>query len=420
MEYPHRPERHHLLEYHSPVEKTDVVVVGGAGHVGLPFANTVAATGLKVISYDIDSAAVDQINEGRVPFYEVGLQELLAANLKSKNFIATTSVDVITSARIVVIVIGTPVDEFLSAKPHAVVNEIRKIVPYLKNGQHLMLRSTIYPGLTKKISDLLAENGLVVTLSYCPERIAEGKALEELVSLPQIVGSIDGLIAPEVEEIFQKLGVEIIKLSIEEAELAKLFSNAWRYMTFAAANSLFMIAESEGANFEKIRAALKYKYPRASDIPSAGFAAGPCLPKDTMQLQTLAGGNFLLGAASYSVNENLPNFVISRMEKEYNLSKLSVAVLGMSFKANIDDIRSSLSFKLAKLLEFRAKSVICVDPFVKGFEESKLASTIEMVDLIVIGSPHDVFREINTVKPIIDIWDMDGSGILIKKSGFIK
>src|SRR6185437_5489540 len=151
---------------------------------------------------------------------------------------------------------------------------------------------------------------------------------------------------------FSRIAPAIVHLSPEEAELAKLFANTWRYIQFAAANQLFMIANDFGLDFGKIRGALKQDYPRLAGMPGPGLAAGPCLLKDTMQLAAFNNNNFTLGHASMMINEGLPMYIVARLEQEYDLSSLTVGILGMSFKSGSDDTRSSLSYKLKRLLRF--------------------------------------------------------------------
>lgn len=399
------------------MEKTDVVVVGGAGHVGLPFANVLAAEGLSVIAYDIDHVAVNSINQGVATFEEPGLNLMLANNLANQNFSASIDPNVISGAEYVVIVFGTPVDEFLSANPVAVINQIKGLVKYFRSGQHLILRSTIYPGLSRKIQQLMIEERLDIDVIYCPERITEGNAILEIRTLPQIVGTKSGIEKNIPLGPFKSLGIEFVQVTYEEAELAKLFSNAWRYITFATANTFFATAESMDANFGNIRNAMQYKYPRAQSLPGPGFAAGPCLPKDTMQLQSLMGGNFGLGAAAYEVNENLPNFLVEKIKEKVNLSDTNIAILGLSFKGNVDDQRSSLAHKLRKILEFESKSVRFVEPFLPDYKQSELNDVVAWADLLVIGAPHDIFKELNTFKPIIDVWNLFETGQLYIPGG---
>src|SRR5207244_7606341 len=154
------------------------------------------------------------------------------------------------------------------------------------------------------------------------------------------------------------------RLEPDEAELAKHFTNTWRYIKFATANQLYMIANDFGLDYERIRSAIAHDYPRAADLPRAGFAAGPCLFKDTMQLAAFNNNNFMLGHASMMVNEGLPLYVVARIEERFDLRSSAVGILGMAFKGESDDIRSSLSYKLRRILRFKADRVICTDPYV--------------------------------------------------------
>jgi UDP-N-acetyl-D-mannosaminuronic acid dehydrogenase len=205
-----------------------------------------------------------------------------------------------------------------------------------------------------------------------------------------------------------------VYLEPEEAELAKLFTNTWRYIKFASANQLFMIANDFGLDYERIRSALAYNYPRAADLPSAGFAAGPCLFKDTMQLAAFNNNNFPLGQASVTVNEGLPLYVVARLEQRYDLSQMTVGILGMSFKAESDDIRSSLSYKLKRILRFKAQGVLTHDPFVTVDPELvDLDELLAESDLIVISTPHAAYRNVRADVPIVDIWNLFEGGVKV-------
>jgi UDP-N-acetyl-D-mannosaminuronic acid dehydrogenase len=199
-------------------------------------------------------------------------------------------------------------------------------------------------------------------VAFCPERIAEPTAMTELYSLPQLVSSRTERGKQRAAALFSRLTDEIIVLEPEEAELAKLFTNTWRYIKFAAANQFYMMANDRGLDFERIRSAVTHNYPRAADLPGAGFSAGPCLLKDTMQLAAFSDNKFALGHAAMLVNEGLPLCVVSQLEKRFDLRTMSVGILGMSFKAGSDDTRSSLSYKLRRVLRFKAKEVLATDP----------------------------------------------------------
>ena len=392
----------------------DVVVIGGCGHVGLPLAIMFASKSLKVVAFDTNTQVVATVNSGSMPFDEPGADDVLKQVIATKSFTASSDRQFVSLAEHVVVVIGTPVDEHLNPDPEAVPNVVMSLLDVLKDGQHLVLRSTIYPGVTKLVEKVIASSGKKIDVSFCPERIAEGKAIEELVALPQIISGRTGIAVERAKELFSSLTQNVIVVTPEEAELAKLFTNTWRYIKFAAANQLYTIANDFGVDFERVRHAITTDYPRASDMPGAGFAAGPCLFKDTMQLAAFNNNNFTLGHSSMMINEGLPLYLVSRIEKKYDLTKMTVGVLGMAFKAESDDIRSSLSYKLKRILRFKALEVVCADSLVR--DDNGLISEIELLqksDLIVIGAPHRRYASLEISKPVIDIWNIRGQGVLI-------
>jgi len=392
---------------------TKIVIVGGGGHVGLPLGLVLADSEFEVTAVDIEPSAVNLINSGKMPFFEDGAEELLRQVL-GKTFKATTDYQIIQEADVVIVVIGTPVDEHLNPDPNAVVSVIEKCVPYLNSGQIIILRSTVFPGVTKKVEEIMKTHGLTPDLSFCPERILEGQALKELRLLPQIVGADSEKSANRASVLFERLGVETKIVSPEEAELAKLFTNVWRYIKFAAANQFWLMSNEAGLDFTRIRDAIAFDYPRASDLPNAGFTAGPCLFKDTMQLAAFSNNNFALGHAAMLINEGLPLYVISKLQERFDLRELNVGILGMAFKGESDDIRSSLAYKLKKNLQFKAKNVFLHDPYVTV--EKSLISLDEIVlksDILIVGAPHNIYKDLTTTKPIIDVWNLLGKGNLI-------
>jgi UDP-N-acetyl-D-mannosaminuronic acid dehydrogenase len=394
--------------------ENDVVVVGGCGHVGLPLAIVLASKNLKVVAFDTNTQVVATVNSGKMPFDEPGAPEVLTEVLRTKLFSASSDKKLVSTAEHVVVVIGTPVDEHLNPDPEVVPNAVAQLLDVLKDGQHLVLRSTVYPGVTKLVERVISGSGKKIDVSFCPERIAEGKAVEELIALPQIISARTTHAVDRAKSLFSNLTSNMIVVSPEEAELAKLFTNTWRYIKFAAANQLYTIANDFGVDFERVRHAITTDYPRAADMPGAGFAAGPCLFKDTMQLAAFNNNNFTLGHSSMMINEGLPLYLVSRIEKNYDLSKMTVGVLGMAFKAESDDIRSSLSYKLKRILKFKAQSVICADALVSD-DETLIgeAELIDRADLIVIGAPHKRYASMPISKPVIDIWNIRKQGVLI-------
>lgn len=391
----------------------DVCVVGGCGRVGLPLGIALAARGLSVLLYDIDAAAVDRVNSGVMPFDEEGAAAPLAEALAAGRLRASTAPESVGRAEALVVVVGTPVDEHLNPDLGAVPRAIERCVEYLHDGQLIVLRSTVYPGVTALTEKLLNGRGLRVDVAFCPERIAEGKAMTELFTLPQIVAARTPQALDRAEKLFRHLTDSIVTLEPEEAELAKLFTNTWRYLKFAAANQFWMMANDFGLDFARIRHAVSYDYPRAADLPMPGFAAGPCLLKDTMQLAAFNRNNFVLGHSAMLINEGLPLYLVSRLEDRFDLGELSVGILGMAFKGGSDDSRDSLAYKLRKILTLKARETLCTDPYVKDDRFLPLDDVLKRADLLVIASPHPDYRTLDTEKPVIDMWGLTGQGVLV-------
>jgi UDP-N-acetyl-D-mannosaminuronic acid dehydrogenase len=292
-------------------------------------------------------------------------------------------------------------------------NAIELCVEHLKDGQLVVLRSTVHPGVTALTEKLLAKHNLDIDLAFCPERIAEGKAMTELFDLPQIVSARNDRALSRAEKLFRILTDEIVLVTPEEAELAKLFTNTWRYIKFAAANQFWMMANDFGLDFDRIRHAITHDYPRAADMPGPGFAAGPCLFKDTMQLAAFNNNNFVLGHSAMLINEGLPLYLVSKLEAKYDLSEMTVGVLGMAFKGGSDDPRESLAYKLRKILMLKSKETLCSDPYVKDDRFVSTEEVLAKADLIVIASPHADYRDLVTDKPVADIWGITGRGVLV-------
>jgi UDP-N-acetyl-D-mannosaminuronic acid dehydrogenase len=389
----------------------DVVIVGGCGRVGLPLGLALAESGLAVTLYDRDAFAVDRVRAAKMPFFEREADAALERLIPTDRLHVTTESQSVSEAEHVIVVVGTPVDEHLNPDPSSVLNVIEGLLDQLRDGQHLVLRSTVYPGVTGMVEKLLKAAHRTIDVSFCPERLAEGRALEELRTLPQLVSARTERAVRRAEQLFGGVSPKLIRLEVEEAELAKLFTNTWRYIKFAAANQLFMIANDFGLDFARIRAALKEDYPRAADMPGPGLAAGPCLLKDTMQLAAFNNNNFTLGHASMTINEGLPMYMVARIEREFEIADMTVGILGMAFKAESDDTRSSLSYKLKRLLRFRAQRVLCTDPYVVTDDELwPLDDVLAESDLLVIATPHEAYAGIQRDIPIIDIWNLLGRG----------
>ena len=386
--------------------QSDITIIGGCGHVGLPFAILLASKGLKTWIYDIDKAAIDTISRGEMPFTEEGAEPMLRSVLGDKLLRLSASPEVIATSRYVVLVTGTPVDEHLNPTVSTITRILDNLLPHFRDGQILILRSTLFPGVSAKIKEFFDRRGLRIHVAFCPERVAQGHSIREIETLPQIISGFDRTAIDGASDLFRRLTPDLIEVDPMEAELAKLFTNCWRYITFGIVNQFYMIAGSFGLDFHKIYKAVTHKYPRAGGLPRPGFAAGPCLFKDTMQLAAFNNNNFLLGHAAMLVNEGLPNFLVQEMRARYPLNMMTVGILGMAFKAEIDDPRDSLSYKLRKILQLEARRVLASDPYVKDPSLVPQDQVLQESDLIVVATPHRRYADLTITKPVVDIWNI--------------
>lgn len=399
-------------------EDTDrkVCVVGGCGHVGLPLGMAFADTGHQVVLYDINQESVDTVNRGVMPFMEDKAPQVLERVVASGNLKATVEPESIAGADVVIIIIGTPVDEHLNPDPNAVINALEPSRDYYMDGQLVILRSTVYPGVTAKVEQYFDRLGVEVDVAFCPERIAEGRAMIELYSLPQIIGAREPRVQRRAQRFFEALAPSSVLTTPEEAELAKLFTNVWRYIKFATANQFYMMANDMGVDFARVHEAVTFDYPRAADLPGPGFAAGPCLLKDTMQLSAFNDNRFVLGHSAMLVNEGLPLYVVDRLSQRLDLSTATVGILGMAFKAESDDRRASLSYKLKRVLRFKAGEVLTTDPYVSDDPElADLDDVLERSDVLIIAAPHEIYRQMR-IRPevvVADLWNLRGNGAQI-------
>jgi len=386
-----------------------VAVVGGAGHIGLPLSLVIAESGLETIVIDINEEKINSIRNGKFPFLERGGQELLDKS-KDLPISYTTEYSVLKECDVIILTIGTPIDEYHNPNLSPVYKTIDQLKPYLKDGQVLVLRSTLFPGTSEKIFARLQKEGMKISVSFCPERIAQGYALEEIKRFPQIVSGSDSHGIDTAKALFLRFASEVIELELAEAEVAKLYTNVWRYITFAVANQFYIIAEEKGFDFFKIRKAIMHNYERASNFPKSGFAAGPCLYKDTIQLEAFSRKNFNLGTAAMHINEILPNFLVDQVKLKHDLSFIKVGILGMSFKPNNDDFRESLAYKLRKILTYENAIVMCTDPYIDDPSFFKLNDVLTQCDLIFIGCPHDEYKNLDLSEiEIVDCWELQES-----------
>ena len=381
--------------------------------MGLPLSLAFADAGWTVGIHDINKATIERIASGSMPFRESGADDLLPKILATGRLSFDSNPAMLERTNRVVVVVGTPVDEFLGPSMTIFERTVSEIAPHLREGALVVLRSTVYPGTSAYVAQQLAERGCTVDVAFCPERIAEGYALEELRSLPQIIGADDDRAAERASELFARLGPKTIRTTTKEAELAKLFTNTWRYMKFAVANQFLMIADQAGVDYTNVLHAIREDYPRARDLPGPGFAAGPCLFKDTMQLSAFTADHFPMGQAAMQVNEGLPAYIVSALQRRYGtLQGKTIGILGMAFKAESDDTRASLSYKLRKLLAWAGARVLCTDPYVIDDRLVSMDEVIAESDILVLGAPHASYKQLEIGgKDVVDVWGALGGGI---------
>jgi UDP-N-acetyl-D-mannosaminuronic acid dehydrogenase len=388
------------------VENADVTVVGGAGHVGIPLVLALAEAGLRVNVNDLNRATLDTLKGGKLPFIEHGAEDVLAKALASQRLVFTDASDRVSTGGPVIVTIGTPIDEFLNPVRRVVQECIDAMLPRLVDGQLLILRSTVFPGTTDWVASYLAGKGRKLKVAFCPERVVQGYGLKELREMPQIVSGTTPEAESEAAALFARITPEVVVVKPIEAEFAKLFANAYRYIEFAATNEFYLIAKSAGVDYGRVLGAMKHNYPRLKSMPRPGYAAGPCLVKDTMQLSAFASNRFGLGHAALLVNEGLVLHVIDDIKRRCNLAHTTIGLLGMAFKAESDDVRASLSYKFKNMLSGQARAVLTTDPFVTSDPElMPLDEMIEKSDLMILCAPHAAYAQADFKgKPVFDVW----------------
>jgi UDP-N-acetyl-D-mannosaminuronic acid dehydrogenase len=391
------------------MEPLDVVIVGGCGHVGLPLALALAECGYRVGIDDIDASKVEQVKAGNVPFQENGAEALLRKLLPTGRLEVAADPGLLGRTETVILVIGTPIDEFMNPSVRIFDRALDELMPHLRGGSLVLLRSTVFPGTTESVERRLRAAGIEADVAFCPERIAEGHALEELRTLPQLVGVTSDAAFEKASRIFEQLGVSVVRTTPLEAELAKLLTNTWRYMKFAIANQFFQIVHRSGLDYNRVLNAIREDYPRAEDLPGPGFAAGPCLLKDTMQLSAFTPDHFPMGQAAMQINEGLPGYIVDTLNSRKPLFGRTIGILGMAFKGESDDPRASLSYKLRKLAQFKGAKVLCTDPFIHDPSFEPLDRVLKESDLLIVAAPHRAYRTLELDgREVVDIWGITG------------
>ena len=386
----------------------DVCVIGGAGHIGAPLAIILADRGMRTLICDINEESMNKLSIGEMPFMEEGGETMLRKVLAESMIGFTPNIKDIENIPIMILTIGTPIDEFHNPVFSLLTHCIDDMIPFLSDSQTIILRSTVAPGTTEYLDRYLKLQGKKTGVAFCPERVVQGKAIEEIQILPQIVSGTTPAASRIASDLFRRIAPEIVEATPREAEFAKLICNTYRYIEFATTNQLYMMVESAGLNYNELLHKIKTGYPRMESLPGPGFAAGPCLMKDTMQLFAFEKQNFILGQVAMTINEGLPNFIVDRLSRKYDLSRKTIGILGMAFKAESDDIRDSLSYKLRKVLRFFGAKVLCSDEYVKDPTFISKEDLARQADIVIIGVPHNAYSTLSfpdTVE-VIDMWEI--------------
>jgi UDP-N-acetyl-D-mannosaminuronic acid dehydrogenase len=397
----------------------DVSVIG-LGRVGLPLALCFADRGLRVLGIDNDAERLGAVRGGRMPFEETGMQAVLdrVGPLEVSDRAADAA-----QAQHVVITLGTPSFSHIEIDLSQIRAVLDDLLGHLEPGHSVTLRSTIAPGTTEFVAGYLEKHrgfaiGSDVFVAHAPERIAAGRFLEEIGTLPCIVGGVGERSGAVVGDLFAVFGAKIVQTTPVQAELAKIWTNILRYTMFALPNLLMMDCDQYGANVFEVIDLINRDYPRGG-MPQPGFTAGTCLRKDFAFSEERSRAPGMLLAVS-RVNESVPLFLVQGMARRMaSLKGKKVAVLGLAFKAGTDDERDSLSHKLVRLLERELADVAVHDPHVATPTQSFEDAVID-ADAVVIATNHAEFcgpggfRRIadgaRNQALIVDPWNCVGAG----------
>lgn len=401
----------------------DVAVVG-LGRVGLPLAICFADCGLNVLGVDIDTARIDTVSRGQMPFEETGMQTVLSRVHGSGRLRCSTAVTDAARADYIVLTLGTPALSHIEIDVSQIRAVLDDLMPHLRKGQTLILRSTVAPGTTEFVAGYLTKrrgfrSGVDIHVAHCPERIAEGRFLEEIYSFPCIVAGVSDCCADRAGELFGCFGTELVITSPVQAELAKIWSNIYRYTMFALPNLLMMNCEQYGANVFEVINLVNHDYPRGG-LAQPGFTAGTCLRKDFAFSEERSHAPGMLLAVS-RVNESVPLFLVEGLKRRMggSLAERKVAVLGLAFKGDTDDVRDSLAHKLIRLLERELADVAVHDPHVP-VPTTALEDALHEADAVVVAANHSEFTDSTMLAKIravaapdcliADPWDAMGTG----------
>ncbi len=407
------------------------VAVIGTGRVGLPLALMFRSCGFKVVGVDLNDRVRELVSARCMPFAEPGCDELLAEH----GLEMTDDHSVVSAVDDIIITVGTPLHQHIEVDLSQVERVIETLLPHLRLGHNIILRSTVAPRTTEYVRRIIHQRtpwrvGRDIGLSFCPERLAEGLALRELRSIPQMIGAEDTLSANRATALFDAFTPQLFYCDYVSAELAKLFCNTYRYINFAIANQFALISDSYGADVHRVINMANHRYPRGP-IPLPGFTAGTCLRKDFGMInEGIPYPDLLLSA--WKINEFMPNFLVQHIQRRVPVAGAHVAVLGYSFKKDTDDTRDSLAPKLVRYLKRENPGVLRISdphlgPDIEGHENHEPETAVAGAQIVFIATNHTCFREAlprlaALAAPdawIVDLWNLAGLGRIFYRAALV-
>jgi len=400
------------------------VAVIGLGRVGLPLALSFADRGFEVIGIEREPSVLASIGDGRMPFAETGTQELLERVLAGGGLRLDPHAHTAAEADHIVLTLGTPAHMHIEIDVSQIRLVVDDLLPVLREGHSIVLRSTVAPGTTEWVAGYIEQRrgfrvGEDLFVSHVPERIAENHFLEEIATLPCIIGGVGEASTDRAAELFEVFGSEIVRTSPAQAELAKIWTNILRYTQFALPNLLMMNCEQHGANVFEVIDLINHDYPRGG-MALPGLTAGTCLRKDFAFSEERSSAPGMLLAVS-RVHETVPLFLVEGLKQRLggSLRDQRVAVLGLTFKRNSDDVRDSLSHKLIRLLERELAQVVAHDPHVPDSEP--LDAALAGADAVIVATNHAEFESlVDQLSPacmLVDPWNVTGAGQVFADAG---
>lgn len=409
----------------SKITNSKIAVVG-IGRVGLPLALAFANEGFTVYGVDINTSLVELLLKKQMPFLEVDGKKLLR-KLIGKKFFPTTNYSVISEVDYIIMCLGTGVDQNLNPVYKEIDTALNQAANYFRKNQTLILRSTVSPATTEYIKSFInkirrLEVGKNFYVAFCPERIVEGKALKELSELPQVIGATDKETVQKCIQLFSAFGVECLVTDEVSAELAKIFTNMYRYINFAIANEFMMIAQNYGKDILEIVNLVNKGYKRGG-LALPGLSAGPCLYKDGFFITDSLPFIDLIHT-SWKINQSTPVYLINKLKELTSLRSKKVVILGLSFKADIDDPRESLALTAKNAFSREGARTIIHDPLIRPYD-TDVYLALQNADIIFVATRHKEYSEINHKKVkqvcakdslVCDIWNVFGKGKIIFKT----